>query len=368
MTVRADKAATTQRVRRVLSITYLLGGLFLLTLPQWYYRDPTEAFQATLSTAVAGVLLTIGITSLVSEYLDPTRYTHEQVLRASVTGSDPDTIGGLVRNELDRALTQLHNPAFEFGPRSELLKKLDIASCNTELVAVLVSGSQRYELLRVLGDLFQTKPGFMARVLFAHPYSQSLAMRARDLEMPISYLRDSITESLTLLRHLRDSRGLADRLQVRGYDVLPYFGLMSCDRVRAVLIMYREGRRGDLNFGLFLQSGVPTDAFLRELHDEFNGRWSHSVDLLGHLQVLGVNTSRPVEGRILIEVRFDRPLQSEATRVEAGRRSPTIQTTDSSVTIDFELPSGQPEVVKIVEAVAKDRSAWLVDPYIVNIA
>lgn len=357
--------STGRRLRVAVSAaTIFLGGL-ILSMPAWLITSPSESVGRAVVGGAGAVLLSSGIASLVAERLNPIYDSVVEAFEQQLDPDSPDNMRAVIQHEVTSALAELSDPSVDFGPRAKLFSRLELASTEEEVLVQGISLSQKWQTTQLLEDLFRRHPEFQVRILLMHPFSDLATLRDRDLDFRPGTIRQLVDETIVPLASLHRSLGLEDRLQVRGYFAIPYYGFTMCDRRRVALSLSREGRGGDQNMGMYLEaSSRAASALMSDLVSGFESRWDKSCGLLEQVQVqFAPGTERRSGGSVYFEVASDRELEVESIRVHAadGLETKISQVDELHYSCSTkDLKTDQTFVIE--QAISRDRRGWLRAP------
>jgi hypothetical protein len=354
-----------RRLRVAVSIATIFLGALILSTPAWLVTSQSESVARAILGAAGAVLVSSGIASLVAEQLNP---VYDSVVEAFEQQLDPDAsdnIRAVIKHEVASALAELSDSSVDFGPRARLFNRLELASAEEEILIQGISLSQKWQTTQLLEDLFRRLPDFHVRILLMHPFSDLAVLRDRDLDFRPGTIRQLVDETIVPLASLHRSLGLEDRLQVRGYFAIPYYGFTMCDRRRLALSLSREGRGGDQNMGIYLEANSrAASALISDLVGGFQVRWDNSCGLLEQVQVqFAPGTEKRTEMAVYFEITSDRELEIESVRVRAGDGL-TVKVSQIGE-LHYSCSSSNLKIDQtfvIEQAISRDRRGWLRAP------
>ena len=356
---------SSRRLRLVIFFAVTLGGLLLMSMPAWLITGPKSTVLRAIVGGIGAVLVGAGLASYVTEHLDPVKSSVMEAFELQLVGGNSHNFRGVVHREVASALGDLSAGSTDFGPRGRLFSRLALSRSEQEIVIQGISLSQKWQMAQLLEDLFRRHPEFRTRILLMHPYSPHAEHRDADLNFRPGTIRQLIDETIVPLGSLQRSMGLGDRLQVRGYFAIPYFGFTCCDEQRMMLSLSRERRGGDQNLGIYLEaSGSAASQFLFDVLAGFEQRWEASQSLLDYLSIqFSPGSEHRTSGRLHFDVESDRDLAITSMSVECdhGSRPQTERVGDNRYRISLQ-DSSVDQTVTIREALSADRTAWLRNP------
>lgn len=354
-----------RRLRVAVAAATIFLGALILSMPAWLITSQAQSIGRAIVAAAGAVLLSSGIASLIAERLNP---VYDSVVEAFEQQLDPDAsdnIRAVIQHEVVSALAELSDSSVDFGPRARLFSRLELASAEEEVLVQGISLSQKWQTTQLLEDLFRRQPDFQVRILLMHPFSDLAALRDRDLDFRPGTIRQLVDETIVPLASLHRSLGLEDRLQVRGYFAIPYYGFTMCDRRRLALSLSREGRGGDQNMGIYLEANSrAASALISDMVGGFEARWDKSCGLLEQVQVqFAPGTERRSETSVYFEIISDRELEIESIQVRTteGLTVKVSQIDELHYSCSTtNLKVDQKFVIE--QVISRDRRGWLRAP------
>jgi hypothetical protein len=359
---------TTQaKVRVAISFAVLAVGLLLVSTPGWLFKADSNTVITNAVVGFAGALIGFAITSFVNEMFDP---TYDAVIEAFDLHSDPANLQGFratIREEVAASVSRVTATPVDFGPRAQMVHKLALSSAKSQLLIQSISLSQKWQIAQMLDDLFRSNPSFRVRVLLMHPYSHITRAREVDLGFSVGTIRQLVQESILPLASLNSRHDVGDRLQVRGYWALPYFGITSIDSQRALVSLSREGRGGDQNYACLIYGSTPSAAaMISDLEQGFEQRWESSHNLLRPLNIdLQVVGPQDPSGELLtVALHGDVGLLPDSIRliIDNGKVVGRLEDMSGDVHIQLRHQNSGVMRVQVLEALSKDRHQWLMQP------
>ena len=353
-----------RRLRATVQGMLALVGVLLLSMPAWILRGASTPVRTVVAGAGA-VLLSLGLLALLTEVLNPIKDEVGAAFEDQLTDNDSLNFAGIVRSEVEIALTHVTQSGIEFGPRAKLFQRLAIDTAQEEVLIQGISLSQKWQTAQLLEERFKTRPDFKARILLMHPYSAHAALRDADLDFQSGTIRRLIDETITPMSSLQRTLQLGERLEVRGYFSSPYYGLLACDRRRMVLSLSRESRGGDQNRGIYIDSNslMPHD-FIVDTIGGFEERWKNAKGLLEYVEGQFVPGSESRNGRQLtFELKFGRAIEPATLVVTIdGNRATGVTARAENIYQISAIDSGKLSSVQVSQAMSDDGKAWLRAP------
>jgi hypothetical protein len=201
--------------------------------------------------------------------------------------------------------------------------------------------------------------------LLIHPFSDLALLRDRDLDFHPGTIRQLVDETIIPLASLRRSLGLGERLQVRGYFAIPYYGFTVCDRRRLALSLSREERGGDQNMGIYVEAtSKAASALVADLITGFDSRWGKSPGLLESVQLQFAPGSEHRNGKaVSFEISSDCELDVSSILVRVGFdvRAKISKVSNDRYRCDVDNVDVDQAIV-IEQAISADRMGWLRQP------
>ncbi|WP_157623251.1 hypothetical protein [Terrabacter sp. Root181] len=302
-----------------------------------------------------------------NEILDP---TYDAVMEAFDLQGDvlnPHGFRAAIREEVSTSVSRVIAAPTEFGPRAQMVQKLALRDAKTHAIIQSISLSQKWQTAQTLEDLFRRNPAFSLRILLIHPYSKNSLARETDLGFASGTIRQLVQESLIPLASLRNQEAIGQRLQVRGYWSMPYFGISSVDSVRSLITLSREGRGGDQNYACLIHGSTPsTLAMIADLEQGFEERWMASHDLMVPLELTVKSVASQVAGdtelKVAVESKSDVLAKSLVFKVDNGKVQEVAQSDPRRVLVSVLPISGGVVRVQVTEALSHDKNQWLASP------
>jgi hypothetical protein len=353
------------RLRVAVSAATVFLGVLILSMPAWLITSPSESIERAIVAAAGAVLLSSGIASLISERLNPVYDSVVEAFEQQLDPDAPDNIRAVIQHEVVSALAELSDSSVDFGPRAKLFSRLDLVSAEEEVLIQGISLSQKWQTTQLLEDLFRRQPDFQVRILLMHPFSKLAALRDRDLDFRPGTIRQLVDETIVPLASLHRSLGLGDRLQVRGYLAIPYYGFTMCDRRKVALSLSREGRGGDQNMGIYLEANSrAASALVSDLVGGFEARWDRSCGLLEQVQVqFAPGTERRSETSVYFEITSDRELDIESIKIRTTEGLTVKVSQIEELRYSCSTTNLKVDQTFVVEQVISgDRQGWLRAP------
>jgi hypothetical protein len=340
-------------------------GVLILSMPAWLITSRSEGIERAIVAAAGAVLLSSGIASLIAERLNPVYDSVVEAFEQQLDPDAPDNIRAVIQHEVISALAELSDSSVDFGPRARLFNRLELASTEEEVLIQGISLSQKWQTTQLLEDLFRRQSDFQVRILLMHPFSDLAALRDRDLDFRPGTIRQLVDETIVPLASLHRSLGLGDRLQVRGYFAIPYYGFTICDRRRVALSLSREGRGGDQNMGIYLEANSrAASALVSDLVGGFEARWDRSCGLLEQVQLqFAPGTEHRSETSVYFEITSDRGLDVESIKIRTTdgltvKVSEIEELRYSCSTANLKID----QTFVVERVISKDRQGWLRAP------
>ena len=326
-------------------------------------------YELAVVRAVVGgagaVLLSSGIASLIAERLDPIYDSVKEAFEQQLDPDAPDNMRAVIQHEVTVALAELADTSVDFGPRAKLFNRLELAAAEEEILVQGISLSQKWQTTQLLEELFRSRPEFSARILLIHPFSDLALLRDRDLDFHPGTIRQLVDETIIPLASLRRSLGLGERLQVRGYFAIPYYGFTVCDRRRLALSLSREERGGDQNMGIYVEAtSKAASALVADLITGFDSRWGKSPGLLESVQLQFAPGSEHRNGKaVSFEISSDCELDVSSILVRVGFdvRAKISKVSNDRYRCDVDNVDVDQAIV-IEQAISADRMGWLRQP------
>ncbi|WP_328582659.1 hypothetical protein [Streptomyces sp. NBC_00370] len=331
------------------------------------FREHGEEIAKNAVVGLAGALIGYAVASLISELLNP---TYDAVMEAFDFQADPNHETGfrnVIRDEVMAAVAEVASSAVDFGPRARLFSKLGMSDTEGRLRIQSISLSQKWQTTQILEELFRGRPQLTVKILLIHPYSPHVQYRENDIGFRDGTIRQLVEETILPLASLKSNQGIQDRLQVRGYFAIPYYGIISCDSSRCLVTLSREGRGGDQNYGMLIEGSTQSSsAMITDLERGFDDRWSGSFDLLSPLQLTLSVGERTSSGEIVVQVLGETDIDEESIDilVENAELVERASTEANKIQLKLlpEASAGRPVRVQLLRAFSKDHHQWLRTP------
>lgn len=307
-----------------------------------------------------------GLGAIVQEFLDPIFDAVQEAFEYQIDVDQPGNLRSTIHQEVASALAEVAASTVDFAPRGKLFQRMNFAAAETEILIQSISLSQKWQMTQILEELFEKRPGLRVRILLMHPYSPHVGLREADLTFNPGTIRQLIDETVLPLSSLRNSMHLEDRLQVRGYSTIPYYGISCVDRNRLTIALSRERRGGDQNLGIYVEaSSQAASGMIADILAGFDARWDCSPSIVDYLDVAFSPGSerRATEKRLQFEILSREPLNIQSLRIHStsstGIQVHVLQSDENRAVISAEpLWRDRPQHFTLDQALGQSGS-WL---------